>query len=145
MSSHFLFCEQLRWSLQYGRCWLQFPNDRCSIQSYFSDKCSKYSKKPILIANIPFPQEVHFLLFSLVIPAYPTNKYYQKSKEQKWRVMTNSNNKCNNKCKEIGRLPNWSIQSKRFYLPDFLVILEFLVVPEILYYPSIKNKYNLLL
>ena len=28
----------LRWSLQYGRRWLQFPNKRCSIQSYFLDQ-----------------------------------------------------------------------------------------------------------
>ena len=27
----------LRWSLQYGRRWLQLPNNRCSIQSYFSE------------------------------------------------------------------------------------------------------------
>ena len=26
------------WSLQYGRHWLQFSNNRCSIQSYFSDQ-----------------------------------------------------------------------------------------------------------
>ena len=69
-----------------------------------------------------------------MIPAYPTNKYYQKSKEQK-----------RDKDDKFGRLPKWSIQSKRFYLPDFPVILQFLVVPEILYYPNIKNNYNLLL
>ena len=31
-SSYFRF---LRWSLQYGRRWLQFPNNRCAIQSIF--------------------------------------------------------------------------------------------------------------
>ena len=43
-SSHFPFCNAtvlLRWSLQYGRRWLQFPNNRCSIQSYFSDQWMK--------------------------------------------------------------------------------------------------------
>ena len=37
-SSHFRLCNAtvlLRWSLQYSRRWLQFPNNRCSIQSYF--------------------------------------------------------------------------------------------------------------
>ena len=29
----------LRWSLQYGRRWLQFPKNRCLIQSYFWDRC----------------------------------------------------------------------------------------------------------
>ena len=41
-SSHFLLCDAtvlLRWSLQYVHHWLQFPNNRCSIQSY----CTVYS------------------------------------------------------------------------------------------------------
>ena len=42
-NSHFFLCDPtvlLRWSLQYGRRWLQFPNNRCSIQSYFSNQCN---------------------------------------------------------------------------------------------------------
>ena len=40
-SFYFRFCNAtvlLRWSLQYGRRWLQFPKNRCSIQSYFWDQ-----------------------------------------------------------------------------------------------------------
>ena len=40
-SSHFLSFDAtvlLRWSLQYGRRWLQFPYNRFSILSYFSDQ-----------------------------------------------------------------------------------------------------------
>ena len=47
-SSHFLFCDVtvlLRWSLQYGRRWLQFPNNRYSIQSYFSDQWISLTKQ----------------------------------------------------------------------------------------------------
>ena len=36
-SFNFRFCNAtvlLRWSLQYGRRWLQFPKNRCSIQGY---------------------------------------------------------------------------------------------------------------
>ena len=40
-SSHFLLCDAtvlFRWSMQYGRRWLQFPNNRCSIQFYLWDQ-----------------------------------------------------------------------------------------------------------
>ena len=40
-SSHFLLGDAtvlLRWFLQYGRRWLHFPNNRCSIQFYFSNQ-----------------------------------------------------------------------------------------------------------
>ena len=46
-SSHFLLCDAtvlLRRSLQYGRRWLQFPNNRCSIQSYFWDQWTGVAK-----------------------------------------------------------------------------------------------------